>query len=240
MRVDTKSPAYVILYAGVMSAAFTAAIMAFHTATADIVRRNEQLLEYKAIVEIFFGRDKLAQLSDEEIARTVDLQVHRRTITDPLTGRDMELLLAYSAERTEGQERDGHDLVGYGFGVSGVGFWARIDGLVAAEPDLGRIKGIYFLTHSETPGLGGMITSEKFKRGFVGRDISPPPEGEKYIYIDRDRPSGPGEAQFGRHVDAITGATGTSTAVEDFLNDDIAAFRRAMAAAGLPNPVGED
>ena len=37
----------------------------------------------------------------------------------------------------------------------------------------------------------------------------------------------------GRHVDAVTGATGTSTAVERFLNENIPAFRRAAKAAGL-------
>ena len=71
MRPNVKHPAYVIIYAAFTSAAFTAAIMTLHVATADIVKRNEKILEDKALVEIFFGPEKLAELSDAQIAQLV-------------------------------------------------------------------------------------------------------------------------------------------------------------------------
>ncbi len=231
MKPNLKNPAYVILYAGATSAFFTAAITTLHMATADIVTRNEKLLTDKALVEIFFGPETLMELSDEQIARLVENRIERESITDPQTGRTIELLLGY---RTD-QKRE---LVGYGFDVSGVGFWARIEGVIAVTPDLTRIRGIHFLKHSETPGLGGRITEEQFRGGFSGLDVTAPIEGDRYIYIGGDPPPGPTSPKYRRWVDSITGATGTSTAVNRFLNESIAQFRRAMEASGRLQATG--
>jgi hypothetical protein len=38
------------------------------------------------------------------------------------------------------------------------------------------------------------------------------------VYINNVQPRGPDDPQAGRHVDAVSGATGTSTAVEAFTN----------------------
>ena len=146
-------------------------------------------------------------------------------LTDPQTGRQMRLLIAYASD-------DRREVVAYGFDVSGIGFWARISGVLAVTPDLAKIKGIYFLKHSETPGLGGRITEDEFRRQFRGRDITPPRKGKKYIYVGGEAPAGPGDEKYGRRVDAITGATGTSNAVDAFLNESIARFRRAMIVSG--------
>ena len=240
MRPNLQSPRYVILYAAVTSALFTAAVMTLHAATADIVKRNKKLRQDRAIVEIFFGQARLKELSDAEVRQFVQGCIDRSTITDPQTGRNITLLLAYATDRRKDRPRDANDLVGYGFGVSGTGFWARIDGLLAVSPDLSRIKGIYFLRHSETPGLGGRITDDAFRRQFVGRDMTPPAKGEKFIYIGGDKPLGSADAKHGRYVDAITGATGTSVSVEKFINENIIQFRRAMAASGQAGITNED
>ena len=231
MRPNLKHPAYVILYAAVTSAIFTGAIMTLHVATADIVERNEKLLEDKALLEIFFGPEKLDELSDREIAQFIERRIDRETVTDPQTGQHVIRLSAYDADRVELRPRDADSLVGYGFPISGIGFWARIDGLLAITPDLKRIKGIYFLKHSETPGLGGRITSERFRRSFAGLDVSSPRVVGKFIYIGGDKPSSQADPKYNRWVDAITGATGTSRAVEKFLNEHIAQFLRAMNAS---------
>jgi Na+-transporting NADH:ubiquinone oxidoreductase subunit NqrC len=39
----------------------------------------------------------------------------------------------------------------------------------ALDPDLETVKGIEVLDHAETPGLGGRMTEEKFKKQFVGK-----------------------------------------------------------------------
>ena len=235
MTPDKPSASYVILYAAITSSLFTAAITTFHVATADIVKRNERLLEDKALVEIFFGREKLDELlnvSQKKVTEFVEQRIKRDSISDPQTGEDMTLLIAYGSDKVADVPRGAETIVGYGFSISGVGFWARIDGVLAASPDLGTIKGVYFLRHSETPGLGGRITEDEFRMSFVELDMTQPDAGDRFVYIGGDKPTGPTSPKYGRHVDAITGATGTSSAVERFVNEDIARFRRAMIAAG--------
>jgi len=235
MRPKLTHPAYVLAYAGLTSMVFTAAIMALSAATAGIVERNEKLLTQRALVAVFFGADTLAQLTDRQVSDIAEDRIDRREITDPATGKAITLLTAYSTDKRNGAMRSRDEMVGYGLGISGVGFWARIDGVLAVEPDLNAIKGVRFLNHSETPGLGGRITTDEFLNAFAGLNVSEPASGGRFIYIGGDKVSGATDPRYGRRVDAITGATGTSKAVEEFLNADIAAFRRAMAAAGLTN-----
>ena len=45
MRLDPKHPAYVILFASLTAAIFTAAIIALQVATAPVVARTEKLLK---------------------------------------------------------------------------------------------------------------------------------------------------------------------------------------------------
>ncbi len=152
---------------------------------------------------------------------------------------------------------DRERVLGYAFPIRGQGFWAPITGLLALSPDLSETRGIVFLEHSETPGLGGRITEGEFRdqfrpsgrangRGLVltaprparGRqdDDAPPAR----IAIDAERPS-PGDLGYAQHVVAITGATGTSDAVEAFLNHGLESFYRAAVAAGLSgDDPGED
>ena len=259
MSDPNKSPLYVILFAALVSGAFTAAIMALHVATQPVVKANQRLLTEKALVDLFNLGDP-NKMTGPQIGDTVrrriagyhaegdtpgDLRRSKITITDPHTHTDIEILVAFRYDLPADQPPDIHDranIVGYAFPISGVGFWARIDGLLAVQADAKTVLGIVFLHHSETPGLGGRITEPEFRDQFRPRllsdgteywlTIAPPPSGENTVTI-----GGPAPAQtdpaFHRHVDAITGATGTSTAVGKFLNADIAVFRRAAAAAGL-------
>ena len=155
------------------------------------------------------------------------------------TGREIRLLAAFKADLPADRPpdiRDKANVLGYAFDVSGVGFWARIDGYLAVTPDLGRVIGVVFLQHSETPGLGGRLTEARWRGKFRGLDVTAPAAGGPFLTIGGEVPAGPESPRYGRHVEAITGATGTSTAVATFLNQRIAEFRRAAKAAGLATP----
>lgn len=217
MSADTKGPVYVIVYAALIAALFTGGIMALHTATRDIVVRNEDLFRQKAFVELF-GLGDVDTLTDQETVDLYDSRIRREDdVTDPQTHQTFEV---YSAVDDQG------DLIGQAFSVSGTGFWARIDGFLAVNISTGEIIGITFLQHQETPGLGGRITERQWRQKFKGLTISPNPAGQ-FIYIGGNAPE-PGSPSYGRHVDAISGATGTSSAVERFLNEQIAAYIRAV------------
>jgi Na+-transporting NADH:ubiquinone oxidoreductase subunit C len=115
--------------------------------------------------------------------------------------------------------KDGATITGYAFPVGGQGFWGPIKGMVAVDPKAERLIGVAFYEHSETPGLGARITEAWFKNQFKGLKLMPIKGDKKIFYL---KPSGSGKGP--NQLDAITGASRTSQAVERFLNRDLNMF----------------
>jgi Na+-transporting NADH:ubiquinone oxidoreductase subunit C len=115
-----------------------------------------------------------------------------------------------------GFSEDGKTLIGYAFPLFGPGFWGPIYGIMAIDPQLERVIGIAFYRHSETPGLGGRITEDWFEEQFKGKKLLPVEKDQRYFSF---RPPGTGKAE--NEVDAITGATGTSKAVERLIDRNL-------------------
>ena len=230
MADSKQRPAYVILYAAVAAAVFTGGIMTLHQVARPVVERNQRLLRQRALVDLFDLGDP-AEMSAAEVSAVVESQIDQtQSLTDPQTNEKIQLLVA----------RDGDGgLIGYAFGISGLGYWARIDGLLAVTPDLKRTIGVVFLAHSETPGLGGRITEPEFRDQFAGGArggglrVSPPAEQQPYLYVGGEKPSSGRNPRYDRVMDSLTGATQTSVAIGRFLNAHLARFHRAAEAARL-------
>ncbi len=125
-----------------------------------------------------------------------------------------------------GYSEDGQIILGYAFPVGGPGFWGPIQGMVGVDPQATKVLGIAFTKHSETPGLGGRITESWFTDQF--RDLPlHPVEGDRNIFYLK--PAGTGKAA--NELDAITGATNTSSAVEAFLNQELDNFLKELWGA---------
>lgn len=107
--------------------------------------------------------------------------------------------------------------------LAGRGLWGPIKGFLSLEADMETVRGVTFHEHEETPGLGGEISSTKFTDQFEGRTIVH--EGRVGIRVVR----GGGE-RAPNEVDAITGATMTSQAVESILNAAIEQFAKEQKA----------
>ncbi len=122
-----------------------------------------------------------------------------------------------------GYEEDGRTIQGYAFPVGGPGFWGPIQGMVGITPDATKVLGIAFIKHSETPGLGGRITETWFLDQFKDLPLYPIEGNQNIFYLG---PAGTGKAA--NELDAITGATNTSSAVEAFLNQDLDYFLKEL------------
>ena len=217
MSAEKKGPIYTLIYVAVISAVFTGGIMALYAVSEPTIERNAALFEQKALVDALNLGD-VTLLTGDEIAALFTERIHRLDdVEDVETGATF---IVYALDNPD-------DPAAIAFSITGTGFWARIDGFLAVTPDLNEVIGITFLKHQETPGLGGRITEKGWRESFRGRNIAKPAAGEPIIIIG-DAPAD----QADRRVDAISGATGTSSAVEVFLNDQIAAFRRAWQAEG--------
>lgn len=106
--------------------------------------------------------------------------------------------------------KEDNEIKAYAYPFDAAGLWGSIQGYTGVSSDYSEIVGIEFISHSETPGLGGRIDETWYKDQFRGIDI----ENKKDKYIVYPPSSG-------ANVDAITGATSTSNAVRDILNENI-------------------
>ncbi|MCJ7579155.1 MAG: FMN-binding protein [Candidatus Aminicenantes bacterium] len=122
-----------------------------------------------------------------------------------------------------GYEQDGRTIRGYAVPVGGPGFWGPIEGLVGVSPDATKILGLAFTKHNETPGLGGRITEDWFSDQFKGLSLYPL-EGSQNIFSF----TAEGTQKSPNELDAITGASNTSSAVETFLNQDLDYFLKEL------------
>jgi Na+-transporting NADH:ubiquinone oxidoreductase subunit C len=104
-----------------------------------------------------------------------------------------------------------------GFVFSGMGFWDEIRGVLVLSPNLNEISSIEFLDQKETPGLGARIEEQWFKGQFNGYTIDwDQPIQDRIVF---------GQQNNGKAIDAITGATQTTMALERILNTELAEFR---------------
>jgi Na+-transporting NADH:ubiquinone oxidoreductase subunit C len=136
----------------------------------------------------------------------------------PTASGSMELE-AYYNESIEKQEingvtvysyRDGDGKLFYALPFEGSGLWGRITGIVALDSDLKTVMGIDFISQNETPGLGGRIEEDWYKEQFRGITLFDDGDPVRYASSGDDG-----------QVDAITGATITSTAVASMVNESI-------------------
>lgn len=192
-----KSFSFPIIFMVVITAFFTFILAFLNYSTADKIEFNKETELRKKILYVF-DIDSPSNLP-EDIEKVFNDNINKEIIDDDD--------IIYSIKE------DGK-IAGYAFPVRGSGLWGSIVGYVGISEDYSRLLGIDFVSHSETPGLGGRISEDSYKDQFRGLDVSQAKDGNFIIY----RPASGGNA------DAITGATLTSKSVSNFVNEDIQNF----------------
>lgn len=176
-----------------LTAFFSTIVIGFTQVTGERVKANETLAFEKAVLAVLPG------LYEENLSR---LELHRR-FTESLSPPDDSSGSAYTF-RQNGQ------IVAYALPISGQGFWATIKGVIGIKADKKTITGIAFYQQNETPGLGAEIAkaafTEQFRHKVIAIDSQP-------INIKR-----PGAVLGDSDVHAVTGATQTSTRLENIIN----------------------
>ena len=105
----------------------------------------------------------------------------------------------------------------------GAGLWGPIWGYVGFAEDLQTIKAVRFGHKGETPGLGAKIADEpSFAEAFVGKTI-----GAGEILFEVTKPANRQTENNG--VDAISGATITSQALGNTLNQWFGFYKNYLA-----------
>lgn len=109
----------------------------------------------------------------------------------------------------------GGEIVGYVFESSAKGYGGDVKVMTGINTD-GVISGVVILSHGETPGLGANAEKEDFREQYE----QPVPEGDITVVKYQSPQNG--------EIEAITGATITSTAVTNAVNDALAQYNAVV------------
>ena len=199
-----KKRLFSVLYMFVLTLCFTSIVSAVKYFNDERIETNQRVKLQKIILKVL-GIPLQQKAPDQELARVFASRVK----TIEVEGKNLYV----------GYEEDGQTILGYAFPVGGPGFWGPVYGMAAVDPRATKILGMAFYKHSETPGLGGRISEDWFSNQFKGLPLFPVETDKKIFYL---KPAGTGKRP--NELDAITGATGTSRAVEAFLNKDLGNF----------------
>lgn len=96
--------------------------------------------------------------------------------------------------------------------LEGKGLWGPIYGYISLNEDMRTINGATFDHTSETPGLGAEINESWFEAQFVGKELF---EDNEFVGIIVQK--GGAEEGDPHAVDAVSGGTITSKALEDMI-----------------------
>jgi Na+-transporting NADH:ubiquinone oxidoreductase subunit C len=203
---------------------------------------NKHMLSvvYMFLITLFFASlvSSVKLLNDQKIERnqTIKLQkiilkVLQIPVQGQMTGEELARIYTDRVKEIDvngrtlfiGYAEDGHTILGYALPVGGPGFWGPIRGMVGISPDATKVLGLAFIKHSETPGLGGRITEPWFTGQFKDLPLHPIKGDQNIFYLKPE-----GTAQAANDLDAITGATNTSSAVETFLNQELDHFLKKL------------
>jgi Na+-transporting NADH:ubiquinone oxidoreductase subunit C len=191
---------------------------------------------YMFFLTLFFASlvSVVKAVNEERIRMNEEVKLERAVLDVlgiPLPGsaREKEAVKDLFAERVRVGEREerllyvgydeaGEKPTGIAFSVGGPGFWGPIEAMVAVDDSFSTVIGVNFTRHTETPGLGARMTEPLFRDQFRGLSLGVD-EGEPLFRLV---PAG--TSSSAKELDAITGATRTSEAIERFLNRELKRF----------------
>ncbi len=182
-----------VLFMMIVTILFTGVLATINEVTAERIELNEEAAEQRSF--LFVVDVSTDDLTAEEVNQLFNEIFEEREVS----GR-----LIYEASI------DG-DLIGYVYPMVDNAVWGEIRGIIGIDINFETILGVDFLSHNETPGLGGRIDEEEFKEQFRGLDLT---EIQDANFVDYSR----------EDIDAISGATGTSNAVRRIINEHLDEF----------------
>ncbi len=204
--MNKNSAGYTFVFIVVISIIFGAGISIVHYATLDTLAENEALNRNRVICNAFL----LPVKGDTPNAfqKAIETQIEERL----LTADGLSYTIYF---RKNSADPD------VGFVFSGMGFWDKIEGIIVLSSDLSKVVNIQFLDQKETPGLGARIEEPWFTDQFKGLEIDWTDDEARRLIIGTSS-----DPSAGNRVDAITGASQTSLALEKLLNDELNRFHK--------------
>ncbi len=116
--------------------------------------------------------------------------------------------------------------VGWSFNAAGSGFADKIELVVAVDKDFEKLAGFDVLASNETPGFGDQIKYDYYRDQFAGAPA------EELKLVTSGKPE-----NIDAEIVAISGATVSSEAVVEIINNFLTQIKKQMQQKGL---IGND
>lgn len=203
MPFDKDNRVFMVAFLVISSLVVTSALSALYAVAEPIIEEQKVRLYRVAVLEAFGLIGHGEAVSDD---RVDELYARVEEVRLPDGGT---LFRAYeTAERVR--------LLAEAFEARGSGLWSEIILVVALTPDRRHLHGLAIVEEGETPGLGGRISEPWFLEKFSGLELGSAPGYVSVVaYEPPDEP---------HEIDAISGATQTSKALEAIINNGLSVF----------------
>ncbi|MBN2531326.1 MAG: FMN-binding protein [Spirochaetales bacterium] len=196
-----KGILYTVLFTLVISFTFVLLLSTANQLTKERTKKNEELLLRKAVLNAFH----IPFANDQEAYTVYDDNV---TVVKK-AGTDLFM-----------HEKEG--ITTYAILFMGNALWGQVRGILAVNAEVTVIKGVEFISHNETPGLGGRIDEDAYKNQLRGEVVGAGGliKGTRKGVYDYDHQNG--------EIDGISGATRTSESIEKIINSELKYLRKLL------------
>ena len=226
--MNTNSNTYTVIYS-IILVVVVAAVLAFAAMflkpTQDANVKKDTISQILTAATVEAGADILATYQENiEAAILVDVEGNK---VGELNVSDCEVYDNSELKRQITAEPKALPVYIFKNGITvvpcyGAGLWGPIWGYVGFEKDLNTIKAVCFGHKGETPGLGAKIADEpSFAEAFPGKTV-----GKGEILFEVVKPANRQTENNG--VDAISGATITSQALGNTLNQGFGFYKNYL------------
>ena len=203
MKLNTNSNIYTFVYMTVVVIIVAVLLAVVSQALAPKQQANILLDKQKQIL----GALKV------DYTNADPAEVYYTLVQDTLKYGEMEVYVANINGATK-----------YILPLSGKGLWGGIGGYLALDADKNTIYGVNFNHESETPGLGAKIVEMPFREQFEGKHIRNAAGEVVSVAVLKAGKHADGQEQ----VDAISGATITSSGVSTMLEVNLAEYEEFL------------
>jgi len=218
MKMNTNSNTYTIVYATIVVIIVAVLLAVVSQVLSPLQQANVKLDQQKQMLVALNQ-----ELGDDPAALYETLV--RDTIKMDKDGKKADVLVF---------EVDG--ATKYVYRLHGAGLWGGIGGYLALDEDKNTIFGINFNHESETPGLGALIVEKPFREQFNGKHIRNAEGNIVSVAVLKKGNAADGQEQ----VDAVSGATITSTGVSDMLKANLEEYVEYLKMEEIENVEPED
>ena len=208
MKLNTNSNTYIIIYSTILVVAVAILLSVVFKGLEEKQQKNVELDLQKQVLYSLNLRDSIGGLTDEEIISFYQTVV---TKTDSVADEKGKKKPYVYHATVDGEPK-------YVLPLKGQGMWGGISAFLALNADKQTVYGVYFNHESETAGLGAEIKDNAdWQKKFRGKQLFAA-DGTLALSVEKGKTDE-------TTVDAVTGATVTSTAVSKMLHDQLDKYR---------------